>query len=124
MRACSVSGSSTMMMSASRTASAVVRTRSPASSAFAHELDPSRTPPRTSPPAPPRVGGVGGALGAVAEYRDLAPVEEREVGVGVVVDGRGHGEILFVSCSGVTFPALSPEKWRQNGLGKGRSCWY
>ena len=39
-----------MITSASLQASAVDRTRRPAASAFAHELDPSRSPTRTSTP--------------------------------------------------------------------------
>jgi hypothetical protein len=53
---------------------------------------------------------VGVALGAVAEHGDLAPFEEGGVGVGVVIDGRGHGSFLVVSCFGVTFPHWDREK--------------
>ena len=39
---------------------------------------------------------VGVTLGAVPEDRDLAALEEREIGVVVVVDGRGHSSLLVV----------------------------
>ena len=47
---CSVSGNSTITMSASRTASPVGNTRSPAASALAFDFEPSRRPTTTSTP--------------------------------------------------------------------------
>jgi hypothetical protein len=53
------------------------------------------------------VAGVRVALGAIAEHRDLAPLEEGEVGVGVVVDGRGHTKSSSSNVLASRFPALT-----------------
>ena len=79
-----------MITSASAAASAMGSTRSPAASALATDDEPSRRPTRTSIAGVLQVQRVGVALGAVADDGDLAALDDRPIGVGLVVHGCSH----------------------------------
>ena len=92
-----------MITSASLHASAVVSTRRPGLFGLGPRRRALAQPDADVDARLLHVQRVGVALGAVPEHRDLAALEQREVGVVVVVDGRGHGSLLVVACSGEQF---------------------
>ena len=96
---CVWSGMRTMMTSASLEASATERTRSPAPSALAFELRARAEPDAHVHAGVAEVERVGVALRAVADDGDLALLQQVEVRVLVVVDGR-HVCVSFTSVKG------------------------
>ena len=85
---CAVSGRSTSRRRPRRTASAVSRTRRPASSAFARLDDPARRPTRTSRPGVAEVQRMRVTLAPEPEDRDLLPLQDARVRILLVVDRR------------------------------------
>ena len=83
-----------MTTSAHFAASAGVMTLKPAASAFCAEAEPDASATRTSlTPAVPQIVGMGMALAAIADDRDLLRLDQVHIGVAVVINA--HRSVSF-----------------------------
>ncbi len=99
-RFCSVSGSRIMMTSASAAASATDRTRRPCGLGLGLRRRALAQADADVDAGVLQVQRVGMALGAVADDGDLAALDERPVGVLLVVHGGGHSACLSLQRRG------------------------